>query len=197
MQALDKIAVARSTKIDADLASTIMCLAISLEQLAAALLKGVTPYCYSYGVHPSAHVNDLTSNRARPRTERLTIMGKSPKRNEELLDRILTAWKTLASEAEFGGMKVDQFEAFIAPSKTTRAQVAALENQLAQAINAREAADEVSLAKVALVVAGVNGDPAFGPNSSLIEAFGYIRKSERRSGLKRSGGGTPPAAPKT
>lgn len=123
-------------------------------------------------------------------------MGKSPKKNEEQLDRILTAWKTLASEVEFGGMTADQFEAFIAPSKTTRAKIITLENQLAQAINDREAADEVSLAKAALVVAGVNGNPAFGPNSSLIEAFGYIRKSERRSGLKR-GGGTPPTTPKT
>lgn len=125
-------------------------------------------------------------------------MGKSPKKNEELLDRILTAWKTLAGEDKFGGMTREQFEEFILPSKTTRAQVAALENQLAEAINAREAADEVSLAKAALVVAGVNGDPNFGPNSSLIEAFGYVRKSERKSGLKRSGGGgSAPTAPKT
>lgn len=116
-------------------------------------------------------------------------MGKSPKKNEEQLDRILTAWKTLAANVEFGGMTVDQFEEFIAPSKTTRAQVVTLDNQLTQAINAREAADEFSLGKAALVIAGINGHPAFGPNSSLIEACGYVRKSERRSGLKRGGGG--------
>lgn len=124
-------------------------------------------------------------------------MGKSPRKNEEQLDRILTAWKTLAPDTEFGGMTVAQFEAFIAPSKTSRAQVAALENQLSQAINSREAADEFSLAKAAMAVAGVNGNPAFGPNSSLIEAFGYVRKSERRSGLKRGGGSSAPPTPKT
>lgn len=123
-------------------------------------------------------------------------MGKSPKKNQEQLNRVLNAWKDLASNKQFAGMSVDQFEEFILPSKTTRAQVTALENQLTQAINARDAADEVSLAKVALVVAAIIGDPNFGPDSSLIEACGYVRKSERRSGLKR-GGGTPPAAPKT
>jgi hypothetical protein len=121
-------------------------------------------------------------------------MGKSPKKNLELLDRILNAWKTLAHDVEFGDMTVDEFEAFIAPSKTTRAQAATLENQLVGIINAREAADESSLAKAALVIAGINGNPAFGPNSSLIEACGYVRKSERKSGLKR-GGGAPPTTP--
>ena len=35
------------------------------------------------------------------------------------------------------------------------------------------------------VVAGVIGDPAFGPNSSVYELMGYTRKSERKSGLTR------------
>ena len=63
-------------------------------------------------------------------------------------------------------------------------------------INSREDADQVSLAKAAMIVAGVVGDPSFGPDSSLYEAMGYTRKSERKSGLTRKGGGTPPAAPK-
>jgi len=44
-------------------------------------------------------------------------MTKSPKDNEEKLDQILNAWKTLASDKTFGGMTVEQFEAAIAPSK--------------------------------------------------------------------------------
>jgi len=39
------------------------------------------------------------------------------------------------------------------------------------------------------VVAGVKADPTEGPDSSLLEAFGYTRKSERKSGLSRKGGG--------
>jgi hypothetical protein len=48
-----------------------------------------------------------------------------------------------------------------------------------------------------LVVSGVLADPSEGPDSSVYEAMGYTRKSERRSGLTRKGnnaptGSTPP-----
>jgi hypothetical protein len=45
------------------------------------------------------------------------------------------------------------------------------------AINARDAADADSLAKIQLVVKGVAGDPAYGEDSALYEALGYVRKS--------------------
>ena len=125
-------------------------------------------------------------------------MGKSPKSNEEQLDRILNAWKTLASDKAFGGMTAEQFETAIAPSKTARAKIDDLDSQMTHAINERDGADEVSLAKAAMVVAGVVGDPNFGPDSSLYEAMGYTRKSERKSGLTRKGGAAPaPPPPKT
>ncbi len=41
--------------------------------------------------------------------------------------------------------------------------------------------------KIQLVVAGVLADPNEGPDSPLYEAFGYTRKSERKSGLTRKG----------
>ena len=55
-----------------------------------------------------------------------------------------------------------------------------------------------SRSQAQLVVAGVLADPTEGPDSSLYEAMGYTRKSERRSGLTRKGnnaptGGPPPA----
>lgn len=119
----------------------------------------------------------------------------SPKDNEEKLNTILNAWKTLASDKAFGGMTVEQFETAIAPSKTTRTQLAALDNQRTQLVNSRDTADEGSLARAAMVVAGVVGDPNFGPDSSLYEAMGYTRKSERKTGLTRKAGGTPPSTP--
>jgi hypothetical protein len=124
-------------------------------------------------------------------------MAGSPKDNEEKLRRDLNAWKTLANEKAFAGMTVEQFETAISPSFTTRAQLDELDNQRTQLINARDDADEVSMAKAAAVVAGVLADPNFGPNSSLYEAMGYVRKSERATGLSRKGkddkpgGGTP------
>jgi hypothetical protein len=124
-------------------------------------------------------------------------MAKSPKDNEEKLDQILNAWKTLAADKSFGGMTAEQFETAIAPSKTSRARIDDLNNQITHAINEREAADEVSLAKGAMVVAGVVGDPNFGDDSSLYETMGYTRKSERKSGLTRKKDPVPPPLPKT
>jgi len=62
---------------------------------------------------------------------------------------------------------------------------------MTQVHNQRDAADELSVAKMQGVVATVNADPTEGPNSSLLEAFGYTRKSERKSGLCRKGGSDP------
>src|SRR5438270_5405773 len=120
-------------------------------------------------------------------------MAGSPKDNEEKLRRILNAWKTLAADKVFGGNTVEQFAAAIEPSFTTRQQLDDLDNQRTHLINSRGDADDVSLAKAAAAVAGMNADPGFGPNSSLIEACGYVRQSERKSGLHRgTGGGTAP-----
>ncbi len=125
-------------------------------------------------------------------------MPDSPKINEEKINTIFNAWKTLAADKSFAGMTVEQFEAAIAPSFTTRQQLEDLDNHRTHLINTRADADEASLAKAAAVVAGVLADPSFGPNSSLYEAMGYRRKSERKSGLHRGGrsgpttGGTTP-----
>jgi hypothetical protein len=124
-------------------------------------------------------------------------MPDSPKVNEEKLRRTLNAWKTLAADTVFGGMTAEQYAAAIDPSFTARQELEKLDDQRTHLINTRSDADEASLAKTAAVVASVVADPAFGPDSSLYEAMGYKRKSERASGLTRgkktepSGGGTP------
>lgn len=124
-------------------------------------------------------------------------MPNSPKETEERLDRIVSAWRAHAADKTFGGMTLPQFEAEIAPSRTVRVQLAANETEKTGLINNRDDADEHSLTKAQLMVNGVNGDPNFGPNSTLIEAIGYVRKSERKTGLTRKAGGNAPAAPKT
>ena len=100
-------------------------------------------------------------------------MADSPKDNEEKLDRILNAGKTLAADKTFGGMTVEQFEMAITPSKTVRAQLAANDDQRTHLLNTRADVDEVSHGKGAMFIAGVVGDPNFGPDSSLYEAMGY------------------------
>ncbi|MDO8545020.1 MAG: hypothetical protein Q7S40_31640 [Opitutaceae bacterium] len=53
------------------------------------------------------------------------------------------------------------------------------------AANQRNDSDGVSLQTVQCVVNAVKGDPGEGPNGELYEAMGYVRDSERRSGLTR------------
>ncbi len=111
----------------------------------------------------------------------------SPKDYEQKIERMLNAWRTLAPEKSFGGMTLAQFEATAAPSLAARQRIDALEAQLKQEIATRDAADEVFNGKAQLVVAGVLADPTEGPDSALYAAFGYTRRSERKSGLHRTG----------
>ena len=101
----------------------------------------------------------------------------------------MNAWETLAPDKSFGGMAFPQFRALADLSKAARDRIDELEDQLKQAIVERERADEAFLERADLVVNGVRADPTEGPDSALYQSFGYKRKSERRSGLHRKGGG--------
>lgn len=120
-------------------------------------------------------------------------MRNTPKNNYEKLQQITNAWETLAPTKTFGGMTLTQFKADTAPSTTTRAELEDLDDQRTQLLAARDSADAISLSKSQLVVNSVLGDPTEGPDSALIEAMGYTRKSDRKSGLTRKGNKPPPA----
>lgn len=122
-------------------------------------------------------------------------MPSNPKTNEQKMNTMVNAWETLAADKSFGGLTLAQFKALVAPARDARAQIADLEAQLTHAINQRDQSDAAFLSKAQLVVNGVLADPTEGPDSSLYEAMGYTRKSERRSGLSRKNiGGPTPAA---
>ena len=104
---------------------------------------------------------------------------------------MLNAWRTLAPDKTFGGMTLAQYEALVTRSRTARQHIEDLDDQRAQAVTERDAADEAVIDKSKLVVAGVLADPEFGPDSALYEAFGYTRESEYKSGLTRKGKPTP------
>lgn len=119
-------------------------------------------------------------------------MPNNPKSNEQKMNTMLNAWQTLAAAKAFGGTTLDQFKAVATPAQAARQRIADLESQMTQAINDRDTADAAFLAKAQQVVNGVLADPSEGPDSSLYEAMGYTRKSERKSGLHRGGGAAPP-----
>lgn len=111
-----------------------------------------------------------------------------PTAPKEAYDRITstgTAWETLRADKIFANLTLEKYRALIAPSLTSRATIARLENELLAAQNQRDDADKVSLAAQQLVIAAIKGDPDEGEDGVLYEAMGYIRKSERKTGLHR------------
>ena len=120
-------------------------------------------------------------------------MGLPPKQIADDTTKILNAWETLAADKSFGGMTLAQYKAKVKPSFDARDQIATLEHQMTAAIDAREDADADTLGINQKVVKGVVGDPEFGEDCDLYEAMGYIRKSERKSGLTRKKAAPPPA----
>lgn len=112
-------------------------------------------------------------------------MPIAPKKAETRIRKALSAWETLRPAKSFAGMDLDGFKAKIQPSLEIRDQIASLESQLIAAKNRRDEADKTALATIQIVVNSVKGDPEEGEDGDLYEAMGYIRKSERKSGLRR------------
>lgn len=112
-------------------------------------------------------------------------MPTNPKQVEEKIERMTTAWKTLAPDKKFGGMTLAEFEAFGEAAMQPRARILELKDEIKQEEASRDRADRTFIAKAELAVAGVVADPTEGNDSAIYEAFGYVRKSERQSGLTR------------
>jgi hypothetical protein len=98
---------------------------------------------------------------------------------------ISNAWTTLAPTATFAGLTLAQYTAAVKPSLDARATITSLEEQLSQAIVNRDKADLVSEQTNQKVVKAVVGDVNYGDDSALYEAMGYVRKSQRKTGLSR------------
>ena len=113
-------------------------------------------------------------------------MAAAPKNVLNEITKITTAWKNLADTAKFAGLTLEEFKTKVKPSLDARELIDKLNNQLTAAIDQRDNADAVSAATCQKVVKGVVGDPEYGDDSDLYDAFGYVRKSERKSGLKRT-----------
>jgi hypothetical protein len=134
---------------------------------------------------PLRKQQNRTPSTAAYRKADLQMAIRTPKGTEQKMERMLNAWQELAPDKSFGGMTLAQFQAAAAPSQQARERIDDLEDQLRQALADRDTADDAFLVKAQQAVAGVLADPTEGPDSALYEAFGYTRKSERKSGLTR------------
>ena len=112
-------------------------------------------------------------------------MNTRPEKNLNKCENSLTAISELAPEVVFGGLKATDFETKVQRMRDARGVVADLEARLSAARDERDLVDADALAAEALIINGIVGDPAYGPDSPLYGATGRTRKSERRSGLTR------------
>ena len=109
----------------------------------------------------------------------------SPGENEKKINDVITAWEAHAKEAKFAGLTLAQFKTKVAPSLDARAGIKVKEQEIKDLSDERDDADKVSMPLCDQVVKSVVGDINFGDNSSLYAAMGYVRKSERKTGLTR------------
>lgn len=112
-------------------------------------------------------------------------MADSPKEIEEKYNRFLNAWTTLAPDKTFGGITLAEFTAQVGKSNSPRQKLIGLNDERTAAETERDTEDKNSLKMCERVKNGVIADPDFGDDSALYEAFGFVRKSERKSGLTR------------
>jgi len=114
-------------------------------------------------------------------------MPLSPKEMNDRIAQVVSSWETLRPNKSFAGMSLEQFRATVAPSLSARQAITRLESEVISAQNQRDDADKKSMVAILLVVNAIKGDPQEGEDGELYEAMGYVRKSERKSGLSRKG----------
>ena len=119
------------------------------------------------------------------RTGKEVMNMNAPKVTTEKLSRLEQAWQDLAADKTLGGMTLAEFKTKVQPSLDAREAVQAAVSQMVDATTRRQAADVETLRLVQLVVNSIKGDPTLGDDCALYEAAGYIRRSERKSGLGR------------
>ncbi len=112
-------------------------------------------------------------------------MANSPKSNEEKMMEILTAWQNMRAGKTFGGMTLEDFAKQVEKSMAPRRRLIEIADEEIEQQTVRDTEDVVTMEKVQFIVNGVKADPEEGEDGALYEAMGYVRKSERKSGLTR------------
>ena len=107
------------------------------------------------------------------------------KKIRERVVKMNDAWDEGAAAVNFGGIKQTDFQTEITAAATAETEL----DDLLALVDMKRTEIDVKYAalqeKSVLVVNGVRGDPAYGEDSALYGAMGFVRKSDRASGLTR------------
>ena len=99
---------------------------------------------------------------------------------------VADAWSSLCPTKSFFGMTLDQFKEAVKPCADLRVEIAETRKRLMSLTAKCKDADAAALKLTKSIVQSVKADPTEGENSPLYAAMGYVRASDRSSGLKRS-----------
>jgi hypothetical protein len=104
----------------------------------------------------------------------------------ESINSVIQSWSSNSLAKSFFGMTLDQYREAVKPSFDLRAEIAETQKRLKGLMAKRDDADVASTRLTQNIVQSVKADPTEGENSPMYGAMGYVRKSERSSGLKRA-----------
>lgn len=107
------------------------------------------------------------------------------KKVREACNKMNDAWFEGAPSVNFNGIKQSDFQSDIEAAAAADAEIADLRSELNMKIDSRDDMYKALDQKRSKVGQGVAGDPAYGDDSPLYGAMGFVRKSERASGLTR------------
>jgi hypothetical protein len=109
-------------------------------------------------------------------------MNKTIEKLEETED----SWEINAAGAKFYGFSLDEYKAEVQLSRDVRELIAGLKQQLKAANNKLRDTDKKNLALEKNIAKAIAGDANYGDDSALYEGTGRVRKSERKTGLRRN-----------
>lgn len=112
-------------------------------------------------------------------------MSLSNKQTFEKIEVFIHAWAKLRAGKSFGGLTLEQGIALIQPSRDVRAEIAEAELRLQSANARRVTVDRASMKTLQRVINAVKADPEEGDDGDLYEAMGFVRRTDRDSGLTR------------
>lgn len=119
-------------------------------------------------------------------------MPTTPTKNMDRLENTGLAWKTHAPDAKFYRITQAEYDAKIERSRDVRRRLEETRRVVAGLENERNDVDKENLELESNIANAISGDPDYGEDSTLWEATGRTRKSERaRAGRKvvKSAGG--------
>lgn len=112
-------------------------------------------------------------------------MYREPKATYDRLILLTGAWGRMRREKSFGGLTYDQFVEITRVTHEVRADLAAAEAKVLDLKQRRMSVDAAASEEMKRVVHGVRADKEEGEDGELYAAMGFVRRSDRSSGLTR------------